>query len=162
MTRVEETFREWTRGKSLTEARISVFEHIRDIPYAIIPELRDPRVGTEKILEIQKGGCQPKHYLLGLYFGKLGISVKYVTYEFLWEDSAGRYPVDLKEMIKGLPPAYHLAVKAEIEHATQEERYAYEMGKRALMPEKDKALYSAFIPRFNEWVAPERKRNPGT
>ena len=113
--RVIETFRDWTQGKSPAEARIAVFKHIRDIPYAIVPELRDPRVGAEKILEIQKGGCQPKHYLLGLYFAKLGIPVKYVTYEFLWEDSAVGYPEDLKWMTKKMPPAYHLAVKAEID-----------------------------------------------
>lgn len=193
-----EKFDEWTKGKRPREARISVFEHIRDIPYAIVPELRDPKVAAERFLEINKGACQPKHYLLGRYFAKLGIPVKYMTYEFLWDDPAVKYPAELRRMTKELPPAYHLAVKAniegrwvlvdatwdkplaklefpvneswdgvsdirnavvpisEVEHATVEERYAYEMGKRALLTEKDKALYSEFVKKFNEWIAAER------
>ena len=195
---VPEKFAEWTRGKSPREARISVFEHIRDIPYAIVPELRDPKVGAKKILEIRQGGCQPKHYLLGLCFGKLGIPVKYATYEFRWWNPVIPYPEGLKRLTKELSPAYHLAIKAKIEgrwvlvdatwdpplaklgfpvndrwdgvsdtrnavrpvaeteHATQEERYHYEMRKRGLLSEKDKKLYSEFIQKFNEWISENR------
>lgn len=110
-----EKFAEWTQGKSPREARISVFEHIRDIPYALVPELRDPKIGAKKILEIQQGSCQPKHYLLGLCFEKLGIPIKYATYEFRWWDPVIPYSEDLKRLTKELPSAYHLAIKAKIE-----------------------------------------------
>jgi len=112
--RILETFRKWTEGKSPEAARIAVFERVRDIPYAIVPELRDPEIGAEKILELNKGGCQPKHYLLGRLFNELGIPVKYVTYVFRWDDPSIRYPPDLAETAKELPEAYHLALKAKI------------------------------------------------
>ena len=145
---VAEIFMEWTQGKSPKEARISVFEHIRDIPYAIVPELRDPKVGAKKMLEINKGGCQPKHYLLGLYFGKLGIPVKYVTYNFHWDDPVIKYPADLARVIKELPAAYHLAVKAQIE------------GKWVLVDASwDKPLAKLGLPVNDSWDGVSNTRN---
>ena len=38
---VEGKFREWTRGEDVVSARVSIFEKIRDIPYAVIPEIND-------------------------------------------------------------------------------------------------------------------------
>jgi hypothetical protein len=108
-------FDEWVKNKGPREARISVFEHIRDIPYAIIPELRDPHLGPAGILELNKGSCQPKHYLLGLFFEKLSLPVKYMTYPFRWDDQHIEYPDDLKKIVKGLPVSYHLACKSYID-----------------------------------------------
>ncbi|HNX91562.1 MAG TPA: transglutaminase domain-containing protein, partial [Candidatus Omnitrophota bacterium] len=82
----------------------------------IVAEFRDPKIGPQKMLETNKGGCQPKHNLLALYFKKLGIPVKYVTYEFKWDDPSFKYPPDLDEMKKVVPNAYHLAIKAKIEN----------------------------------------------
>lgn len=109
-------FNEWTAGLDPKAARIALFNRIRDIPYMIVPELRDPAIGTSGILERNCGSCQPKHWLLAVYFKKLGIPVKYATYPFYWH--AGhfiKYPAELKAMMQGLPVSNHLAIKANIE-----------------------------------------------
>ena len=49
---IEQRFKEWTQGKNATQARISIYQRIRDIPYAIIPELND----AGRYLEILKHG----------------------------------------------------------------------------------------------------------
>ncbi len=110
-----ERFNEWTSRLEPKQAMISVFEHIRDIPYAIVPAFRDPAFGPVGILEQNEGSCQPKHYLLMMFFHSLKIPVKLATYAFRWSDSDVRYPHDLKELISRLPIEYHLACKAEIE-----------------------------------------------
>ncbi len=96
------------------EARIAVYKTIRDIPYAIIPELRDPEKGPVGILNFNKGSCQPKHYLLAMLFAKLGIPVQYVSYPFKWSGQKIAFSEELKRIVKELPPAYHLACKAYI------------------------------------------------
>ncbi|MFA5146626.1 MAG: hypothetical protein WC515_04555 [Candidatus Omnitrophota bacterium] len=108
-------FEEWTKGKDPKEARISVFEHIRDIPYAIVPSLRDPAAGPSGLLKLCKGSCVPKHFLLGTMFGMLGISVKYATYTFSWDDPGVKYPPDLRALVKKMPITGHLACKALID-----------------------------------------------
>lgn len=113
---IDVRFDEWTAGLDPKAARIAVFNKIRDIPYMIIPELRSPEAGPSGILEKSCGSCQPKHWLLAIYFKKLGIPVKYATYPFYWH--AGhfiKYPVEIKEMMKALPVSNHLAIKAYIE-----------------------------------------------
>lgn len=107
-------FNNWTSGLSLQKARIAIFEHIRDIPYAIVPELRDPEHGPAGILKLNKGSCQPKHYLLALLFEKLGTPVKLATYQFHWANSDIKFPDELKKIAQDLPAAYHLACKAFI------------------------------------------------
>ncbi len=109
-----EKFSIWTKGLDPERARIAVFENIRDIPYAIVPELRDPYRGPVGILELNKGSCQPKHYLIAKLFGRLGIPAKYITYPFKWDEQELKYPKELKDIVKELPPAYHLACKAYI------------------------------------------------
>jgi len=113
---VDEKFNEWTSGLDPKASRIAVFNKIRDIPYMIIPELRSPDAGPSGILEKNCGSCQPKHWLLAIYFKKLGIPLKYASYPFYWH--AGnfiKYPPELKLMMKGLPVTNHLAIKANIE-----------------------------------------------
>jgi hypothetical protein len=111
---VDEKFRDWTGTLSPKEARITIFEHVRDIPYAIIPELRSPVAGPPGLIEGNKGSCQPKHYLIAQLFAKLDIPVRLVTYVFKWDDSEIKYPADLKNIISRLPVSYHLACKANI------------------------------------------------
>ena len=196
---IRQKFSEWTKGLNGQGARIAVFEHIRDIPYAIVPELRDPKRGPCGILEYNKGSCQPKHYLLALLFKEMGIIVKYATYPFKWKDCPIKYPAEIKEIVNNLPSAYHLAAKAylnnkwvlvdatndlllkkggfpvnekwdgasdtlnavvpseEILHDTPEERIAYELSKRSLYTEKEKALYAQFIDKLNSWLVELRK-----
>lgn len=111
---IGKTFREWTDGLGVEEARISVFNNIRDIPYVIVPQFRDPKVGTSGILELNKGSCQPKHFLLAVLFDKLNIPIKYVSYPFRWVEQPMKFPEDLKNLVNGLPVSYHLACKAFI------------------------------------------------
>ena len=71
---IAKKFKEWTAGLEPVAARVSIFEHIRDIPYAIVAQLRDPVTGPVKILKLNKGSCVPKHFLLALMFKKLGLT----------------------------------------------------------------------------------------
>ncbi len=107
-------FNEWTNGKNETEARIAIYNQIRDIPYAIIPELRDPTEGPSGLLKMCQGSCVPKHFLLGMLFEKLGIKIKYATYLFSWDDPEVKYPPELRKIVKTLPTGTHLACKAYI------------------------------------------------
>lgn len=113
---LDKKFLEWTKDLEPEAARISVFNHIRNIPYAIVPELRDPEVGTSGILELNKGSCQPKHFLLAAFFDRLNIPVKYVSYSFKWQDQPLKFPDNFKEVLNGLPLSYHLSCKAYIEY----------------------------------------------
>ena len=45
---IEEKFIQWTRGQEDLPARISIYSEIRDIPYAVVPELNS----AEKYVEI--------------------------------------------------------------------------------------------------------------
>ncbi|MDD5019523.1 MAG: hypothetical protein PHH75_08205 [Candidatus Omnitrophica bacterium] len=108
-------FSEWTARLDPKEARISVYNHIRNIPYAIVPELRDPAVGPAGMLELGKGSCIPKHFLLGMLFQKLDIPVRYCTYLYSWADPRIKYPPDLRSIVKELPMGTHLACRAHIE-----------------------------------------------
>lgn len=112
---VAETLREWTEGLSLEEGRIAVFSCIRDMPYEIIAYLKDPYEGPARTIKAGRGSCTPKHFLLGAMFEMLDIPVKYVTYNFYWDDPDIDYPEDLRELAKKAPPEYHLAIKAHIE-----------------------------------------------
>jgi len=109
-----EKFNEWTKGLDSRQARISVFNHIRDIPYALVPELLDPHEWACSILNNGKGSCSPKHILLGYMFAKLGIQVKYGVYPFSWDDPYISYPEELKELIKIIPLGYHCALRTYI------------------------------------------------
>ncbi len=111
---IDRTFKEWTHGKSSLEARIAVFEKIRDIPYATIPRLISAEYYPE-ILDIGKGSCTPKHLLLADMFERLGITVLLAVYPFRWADLEIDIPPGLHERVCSLPPDHHLACKAEIE-----------------------------------------------
>lgn len=106
---------DWIKGLGPKESRIAVFEHIRDIPYEIVPHLRDPAYGPSGLLKLHKGSCIPKHYLLGIFFTKLGIPVKYTSYPFYWKDCPIKFPLELSKIVKELPESYHLNCKAQIE-----------------------------------------------
>ena len=111
---VEDTFREWTEGFSPEGGLIRVFEAIRDIPYYIDVEHLGLEKGPEGMLRDKRGSCSPKHYLMGMVCGKLGVPVKYCTYAFNWKDQKVDYPDGLRGMAEKLPVTYHLACKALI------------------------------------------------
>ena len=114
MNVIDKQFRDWTKGKSPKEARIGIYEGIRDIPYAVIPELTSPQNYVD-ILKINQGSCTPKHFLLCDMYQKLGILILYVVYAFRWDKLEVSYPPKLKNLAKGLPVNHHLACQAEIE-----------------------------------------------
>ena len=111
---VEARFREWTEGKNPREARIAIFNGIRDIPYAVILELNDPR-NYARILELNRGSCTPKHFLLCAMFQKLGLPVWYVTYRYCWDEFEKLYPPELRRLAKEMPLGYHLACRVDID-----------------------------------------------
>jgi len=111
---VDQKFREWTEEKSPVEARVSIFEHIRDIPYAIDPELTNP-VRYAEMLKLGRGSCMPKHLLLSDMYQRLGLMVLLAVYPFRWADIELDYPPRLRELAMSMPPSMHLACKVEIE-----------------------------------------------
>ena len=111
---IETRFREWTQGKNPREARIAIFNHIRDIPYAVIPELNDVR-NYVKMLELNRGSCTPKHFLLCTMFQKLGLPVLYVVYRYRWNEFEDLYPLKLRKLVKEMPQGSHLACRVDIE-----------------------------------------------
>lgn len=112
---VLKTLGEWTWGLGPEESRAAVFERVRDMPYEIIAELKDPREGPARAIRAGRGSCTPKHFLLGAMFEMSGTPVQYVTYPFLWDDPDIDYPGGLRELARRAPVEYHLAVKARIE-----------------------------------------------
>ena len=113
---VQKTFVEWTNNLSGTDARISIFSQIRDIPYAVIPEISNPADGPQELLRRMKGSCAPKHFLLGRMFGMLRIPIQYVSYPFSWNVKSVAYPPELRKLAEAVPIGYHLACKARIEN----------------------------------------------
>jgi len=111
---LEEKFRQWVEGKNSTQARVSIYEKIRDIPYAVIPRLIDAERYVE-ILELGKGSCTPKHFLLGNMYQRLGMLVLYVVYPYRWDEAEFDYPPRLRKLAEGLPTSHHLACKVEID-----------------------------------------------
>jgi transglutaminase-like putative cysteine protease len=114
---LSEKFTEWTKSLSARSARISIYQHIRDIPYAIVPELRDPKDGPQGMIRMNKGSCVPKHFLMASMLGELGLEVKYVSYLFNWNDPAIKFPHELKKVVKNMPITAHLATKVNIDGA---------------------------------------------
>jgi hypothetical protein len=110
---IDKKFREWAEGKNDMEARISIFNRIRDIPYATIPDL----VNSERYMEIfsvGKGSCTPKHLVLCDMYQRLGLFVLYVVYPFRWDEVEIDYPPGLLKLARALPTSHHLACKVEI------------------------------------------------
>ena len=110
---LEEKFREWTHGKNALQARLSIYERIRDIPYAVIPELIDAEKYIE-ILDLWKGSCTPKHFLLCNMYQRLGMLVLYAVYPFKWDGVGLAYPSRLSKLAKMMPASYHLACRVDI------------------------------------------------
>ena len=110
---IERSFQEWTRGQNAVEARVSIYHRIRDIPYAVIPELADARRYVE-ILRYGRGSCTPKHFLLGDMYQKLGLMVLYVVYPYRWDEGTAEYPPRLKKLAEAMPTSHHLACRVDI------------------------------------------------
>ena len=111
---LSEKFVEWTKGKDKLEARISLFQKIRNIPYAVIPEIIHPQRYIE-ILKINRGSCSPKHFLLADLLERLGLICFYSVWQFLWKDLPIDWPPELEKLAAHLPINTHLALRVEIE-----------------------------------------------
>jgi hypothetical protein len=111
---ISEKFSQWTKGQNPLEARISVFRKIRDIPYAVIPEVIHPQKYFE-ILKINKGSCSPKHFLLADLLERLGLTIFYSVWQFLWTDIPIEWPLELKKLVEEMPINTHLALRVKIE-----------------------------------------------
>ncbi|HEY41327.1 MAG TPA: hypothetical protein G4O18_05660 [Dehalococcoidia bacterium] len=114
---LEETFRQWTAGKDAIQARISIYEKVRDIPYAVIPELINPDRFAD-VLTLGQGSCTPKHLLLCNLFQRLGLMVLFAVYPFYWGDSSEVMVGNLepvREMAQELPMSHHLACRVDID-----------------------------------------------
>ncbi len=111
---IEGKFKAWTKGKNAVEARVSIYEKIRDIPYAAIPEINDSKRYVE-ILSLGKGSCTPKHLLLGDMYQRLGMQVLYIVYPFRWDEVEIEYPPQLLSLARELPLSHHLACKVDID-----------------------------------------------
>ena len=105
---------EWCREESITDARIIIYNKIRDIPYAVIPELDNPEHYIE-ILNLNKGSCMPKHLLLCTIYQRIGLEVLYAIYPFRWDEIEIDYPPGLRKLAEAIPMSYHLACKVDID-----------------------------------------------
>lgn len=111
---VDANFQDWTDGLDPRQSRISIFEHVRDIPYSLSVRMTDPKTAPEQILSEGKGYCGPKHYLLAEMFRKLGLEVVFATFPFLWNDPDLYYPPNLRTLAAAVPVANHLACRVRI------------------------------------------------
>jgi hypothetical protein len=111
---VDKIFYEWTKSLDAHDSMVSIFEHIRDIPYSLSVHMPDSITSPEKLLIAGKGSCGPKHYLLAEMFRKLNLSVVYATIAFSWDDPDLRYPPGLRKLASKLPVAYHLACRVQV------------------------------------------------
>ena len=93
---------------------IAVYNKIRDIPYAVVPELNDPHEYT-RILDLNMGSCTPKHLLLCSMLQRLGLDVLYVVYPYRWAQFEELYPPDLWKLAERMPPVNHLACQVFID-----------------------------------------------
>jgi hypothetical protein len=91
------------------DARIIIFNQIRDIPYSVIPEINNPVDGPQGLLKRMKGSCMPKHFLLGRMFEMLRIPFQYVSHPFSWNLKPVAYPMELRKLAEVVPTGYHLA-----------------------------------------------------
>jgi hypothetical protein len=110
---IEDRFNQWAQGKNAVEAKVSIYERIRDIPYAVIPELIDSKRYVE-IFRVKKGSCTPKHFLLCAMYQRLGMAVLYAVYPFRWNELEVDYPPRLRTLAKAVPTSYHLTCRVDI------------------------------------------------
>ena len=113
---VNQTFSEWTDGLDTHQSMISIFMHIRDIPYSLlpVPGMHDPVQAPALLLSHGSGNCAPKHYLLAAMYKKLNLSVVFATFPFVWNDPDIQYPPELRLLAARMPVAYHLACRVQI------------------------------------------------
>jgi len=111
---VTQKYNEWTEGLDTHQSMISIFYHIRDIPYSLAAPVRDSLSAPEQLLRIGKGSCGPKHHLLAEMYRRLNLNVAYATIAFSWNDPDLLYPPELRELVTSVPVSHHLACRVQI------------------------------------------------
>src|ERR1700687_3895812 len=92
---LRETFEEWTRGRDPMQARIVLFEHVRDIPYTY-PASREPI----EVLQRGCGSCSGKHYLLADLYRLLGLQVRHMICTHRFNESPLVFPPPMQELLR--------------------------------------------------------------
>lgn len=113
-TIIQDTFNEWTENKNEVESRISIFEHIRDIPYAVI-QGRNPQGAERALLLESRGSCTAKHTLLSKMFNMAGVETRFVSSRFRWAELPVTLPDDIKTLAEKMPVCDHLFCEALID-----------------------------------------------
>ena len=111
-------FNLWTKERTEEEKIINIFSKIQKIPYKIIPAIANHKTGPEGLLLRGKGSCEPKHFLLGLFYERLGLKVEYITHAFHWSHIKIKYPRKIKELTLKMPEEYHLCIRTKIKDKT--------------------------------------------
>jgi len=102
---------EWTKGLLKKESLISVFTHIRDIPYAIVPDWNESEDIIRRMITENKGWCGPKHQLLSWMLEQLGFMTRYRYIPFRWQDQPIDYPESITILFPELPSSVHLCLE---------------------------------------------------
>jgi len=102
------------QGTTLEKKLVSIYKWVRDLPFEAKLGKRDYYEDLRYIITQKRGSCSPKHYLLGIICEKLGLSVRYLTYPFYWNDLDVPYPNSIKRLLKETLLSYHLAIKVHI------------------------------------------------
>jgi hypothetical protein len=92
---INQKYAEWTAGLDPLQARIALFERVRDIPYTY-PASRDP----EDVLRNGGGSCSGKHYLLGEMLRRQGLRVRNMICSHRFNESPLPFPEDMQEMLR--------------------------------------------------------------
>ena len=111
---IDEYFLEWADKKDSLLDRISLFNHIRDMPYTMYRDYKTVDEWMIKVLETKRGSCNPKHFILAEMFKKLGLDINYVTCPMDWKTQKLDYPKHIFEIAAKIPTVYHLALQVKI------------------------------------------------
>ena len=68
-----------------------------------------------KMLELNRGSCTPKHFLLCNMFQRLGLGVLYAVYQYRWDEFEELYPPELRKLAREMTTGSHLACKVDID-----------------------------------------------
>lgn len=92
---IRAAYDDWTRGRDPAAARISLFEHVRDLPYQY-PASRNPL----DVLRRGSGSCSGKHYLLGELFRRQGVPVRHMMCTHRFNDSPLPFPERMQDLLR--------------------------------------------------------------
>jgi hypothetical protein len=121
-------------------AIVKAYNQIREIPYGIVQLENSKPDGAYEITNLNMGSCTPKHFLLGQIFEKIGLEVRYFSFEFKWCDLPVNLTKKLKSLSERLPNDYHFALKVKINKSWELVDATW-----------DPILYNFGFPGINNW-----------